>query len=177
MESIFEGKIPGSDFFRKMVFQSEPEVVEVFMVEQAAPKTKKVYKVRTVTETLEELKKMDAGRVGGDEPVEIKKGRWKEDADALVRVLLGVLGRWPDRQDVILHTVTLSLKGELRDEVLSEICGLVPHITRKGKSGRQLDHFLECLLEKFRGKTVDFTGKWKDLTTGGKGVLQRVVGG
>ena len=45
------------------------------------------------------------------------------------------------------------------------------------KPGKQLEKFLENLLEEVRGKTVGFKEKWRGLSREGRGLLEKVVGG
>jgi len=86
------------------------------MVEQAAPKVKKVFKNRTTKEALEELEKIGCGGVEEEMSKlgkEVRKGKWETEADKLVRTLLGVWRRWPEQRGVVLHIVGLLLKRGL----------------------------------------------------------------
>ena len=121
--------VPGSEFFKKMVFGVDQEVQEICLIEHAAPKEKKVMQKRSPAEALEALRKI--GREGVEKEVsrlkkELRKGKWKGDTSTLLRILLNTLARWPAQQDVILQAVILLFKGELQDEVVSEVCRLIP---------------------------------------------------
>jgi hypothetical protein len=165
-------KIPGSAFFKKLLFDRE---YGVCVVSQGAPRKKKKLQNddgRTQTVILESLKDLKDDRVEKESRIgkEIKKGKWTEEAGTLARALMVMLRKYPGRQDVILRVVTLLLTGQLHGEVVSEISDYVPVL-----AGGQLERF-RGLMEKIREKTVNLRGNWKDLTPEGRKTLEKVAG-